>query len=142
VNTTIGAIAVPSVHEKPYRFIDEIVRHDRGTAITCAARISGDEPYFTGHFPGHPIVPGVFEIEMLFQAAELFLIMETGTGRDGMIRLSSISSARFMTPIVPPRKVTIVVTVKEDKGSDKLFSGRVSDGPDIFVQALFTVTVK
>jgi 3-hydroxyacyl-[acyl-carrier-protein] dehydratase len=141
VSATVNNTPIPPVHAKPYRFIDEVIRHDRGTAITCTAVIRTDEAYFAGHFPGHPIVPGVFEIEMMFQAAELFLILETGTGRDGTMRLGSISSARFMKPIIPPRDLTVTVNLKEDKGSEKVFSGRLSDGPDIFVQALFSVTV-
>jgi 3-hydroxyacyl-[acyl-carrier-protein] dehydratase len=141
VSKTADDTTIPPIHRQPYRFIDRVVRYDRGAAITCTAAVRGDEPYFAGHFPGHPIVPGVFGIEMLFQAAELFLVHETGAGRDGTMRLGSVSSARFMSPITPPREVTVAVTVKEDRGTEKVFSGRLSDGPEVFVQALFTITV-
>jgi len=132
---------IPLNHRAPYRLIDEVVRHEKGTGITCRTVIRGDEPYFAGHFPGHPIVPGVLEIEMLFQAAELFLITEKRAGQNQALHLASVSSARFMSPIIPPRDLTVTVGLKQDRGSEAVFSGRVSDGPDVFVQALFSVTV-
>lgn len=132
---------IPPIHGAPYRFIDEVVRYEAGSGITCKTLIHGNEPYFAGHFPAHPILPGVFEIEMLFQAAELFLILETGAGRDGAMRPASVKSARFMSPILPPRAVTITVDVKQAGQSERLFTGRLSDGPDTFVQASFSVTV-
>jgi 3-hydroxyacyl-[acyl-carrier-protein] dehydratase len=141
VNEAAGHSAVPPVHAKPYRFIDAVERYAPGEGITCTATIRTDEPYFAGHFPGQPIVPGVFCIEMLFQAAELCLILETGTGRNGSMRPGAVASARFTSPIVPPREVTVTVNLREDRGSDKIFSGRLSDGRDTFVQALFSVTV-
>jgi len=141
VNTTVHETGIPPIHNKPYRFIDRVIRYDKGEAITCTAAIRNDEPYFAGHFPGRPIMPGVLGIEMLFQAAELFLMLETGAGRDGALRLGSVASARFVSPITPPRDVTVAVELKEDRGSEKVFSGRLSDGPDTFIQALFSVTV-
>lgn len=141
MNTAAEHTAVPPIHAKPYRFIDAVERYTPGEGITCTAVIRTDESYFAGHFPGRPIVPGVFCIEMLFQAAELFLIRETGIGRNGSIRPGAVASARFTSPIVPPRDVTVTVSLKEDRGSDKVFSGRLSDGQDTFVQALFSVTV-
>jgi 3-hydroxyacyl-[acyl-carrier-protein] dehydratase len=138
---TGNGTTIPLAHTKPYRFIDEITRYEKGTGITCRTIIRADEPYLAGHFPSHPIVPGVFEIEMLFQAAEVFLTMEKTAGEGAAIRLASIASARFMKPIIPPRDVTVTVNLKEDRGSEKLFSGRVGDDSDAFVQALFSVTV-
>jgi 3-hydroxyacyl-[acyl-carrier-protein] dehydratase len=132
---------IPPVRRAPYHFIDEIVRYDQGKGITCGTTIRGDEPYFEGHFPGHPIVPGVLELEMLFQAAQQFLLMEGIAGPDRAAQLTSVSSARFTNPIVPPRGLSVTVELKERRGSERLFSGRVTDGPDTFVQVLFSVTV-
>jgi 3-hydroxyacyl-[acyl-carrier-protein] dehydratase len=131
---------IPLAYKRPYRFIDEITRYEKGAGITCKTTIRADEPYLAGHFPGHPIVPGVLEIEMLFQAAEVFLTMERTAGKAAM-RLASIASARFLKPIIPPRDVTITVNLKEDRGSEILFSGRVGDDSDTFVQAVFSVMV-
>ncbi len=132
---------IPPVHHAPYRLVDEIVQHDKGAGITCRVTIRGDEPYFMGHFPGHPIVPGVLELEMLFQAAERFIAIEGTAGTDSAVRLASVTSARFMSPIVPPRDLSVRVDLKEPGRSETAFSGRVADGPDTFVQASFTVTI-
>jgi 3-hydroxyacyl-[acyl-carrier-protein] dehydratase len=139
LNPTAHDREIAPIHRGPYRLIDSIVRYDEGTGITCALTIKGDEPYFAGHFPGHPIVPGVLELEMLFQAAEQFLLIEKTGGAP--VRLASVASARFMNPIVPPRELTVSVDLKEERGSESLFSGRVADGADTFVQATFMVTV-
>jgi 3-hydroxyacyl-[acyl-carrier-protein] dehydratase len=132
---------VPSAHRPPYRLIDEVVDHRKATGITCRTRIRGDEPYLAGHFPGHPIVPGVLEIEMLFQAAELFLVMEKRAAGTGKARLATVGSARFTSPIIPPRDLTVTVDLKQDGRTGTVFSGRVSDGPELFVQASFSVTI-
>ena len=124
-----------------YRFIDTTVRYEKAGGIVCGKAFRGDEAYFMGHFPGHPIVPGVCEIEMLFQAAARFLVMEGAVKTGESSRLAAISSARFTNPIVPPRDVLAAVSLKERRGPVWLFSGRVSDGPDTFVQASFSVTV-
>jgi 3-hydroxyacyl-[acyl-carrier-protein] dehydratase len=137
----MGNRTISPVHRAPYQLVEAIVRYDKGEGITCKTTIRGDEPYFAGHFPGHPIVPGVFELEMLFQAAQQFLVME-GTAREaGAARLASVASARFTNPIVPPRELSVTVDLKEHRGPEALFSGRVADGPDTFVQASFCVTV-
>jgi 3-hydroxyacyl-[acyl-carrier-protein] dehydratase len=135
-NTTI-----PSAYREPYRLIDEVVDHRKAAGITCRTRIRGDEPYLSGHFPGQPIVPGVLEIEMLFQAAELFLVMEQRAAGSGRTRLAAVKSARFTNPIIPPRDLTVTVDLKQDGQTQTDFSGRVSDGPDLFVQASFSVTI-
>jgi 3-hydroxyacyl-[acyl-carrier-protein] dehydratase len=128
------------VHRQPYRFIDEIVRYEAKTGITCKTTIRGDEPYFIGHFPGHPILPGVFEIEMLYQAAELFLMMEETPVLQKAIGLETVDNARFTSPIVPPRELTISVQMREPGDGGLLrFSGKVSDGAETFVTASFSV---
>ncbi len=132
---------VPSAYREPYRLIDEVVEHRKAAGITCRTRIRGDEPYLAGHFPGQPIVPGVLEIEMLFQAAELFLVMEQRAPGSGKTRLTAVRSARFTSPIIPPRDLTVTVDLKQDGRTETAFSGRVSDGPDLFVQASISVTI-
>lgn len=126
-------------HQKPYRFIDEVISYQEGQGIVCTKEIRGDEPYFAGHFPGHPVTPGVFEIEMMFQAARLFLMLEDREKGTRDIRLVKVDNARFLSPIVPPRGLTISVTLKSREEPMLRFSGFVKDETEQYVRASFTI---
>jgi 3-hydroxyacyl-[acyl-carrier-protein] dehydratase len=126
-------------HQSPYRFIDEVISFDEGEGVVCKKTIGGNEPYFAGHFPGHPVTPGVFEIEMMFQAASLFLMLEDRGKSTERIRLVRIENARFLSPIVPPRDLTISVTLKSREEPTFRFSGFVKDETEQYVQASFSI---
>ena len=126
-------------HHGSYRFVDELVSYGRGEGVVCRKEIRGDEPYFAGHFPGHPIVPGVFEIEMMLQAASLFLALEREGGGNEEVGLARIDNARFLKPIIPPAVLTITVEAKGTEQSLARFSGHVGDETQQYVRASFSV---
>jgi 3-hydroxyacyl-[acyl-carrier-protein] dehydratase len=125
-------------HRGAYRLIDEVLSHEPGREIVCAKEIRGDEAYFAGHFPGHPIVPGVFEIEMMFQAARLCLMIEKERGDQTDITLAGVESARFQNPVVPPAHLTVTVEVKGRAGTRIRFSGLVADASRPYARASFS----
>lgn len=98
-------------HQAPFRFVDELTELDHGNTATGVWRISGDEPWLAGHFPGNPLVPGVLISEALAQVAGLAYASspgsDTGNGAkttDG--RLAQVN-VRFRAPVAPPAAITL-----------------------------------
>ena len=63
-------------HRPPFRFVDRVDRCDPGRSVTARWRITGDEPWLAGHFPGNPIVPGVLQLEALAQAGAIAVLAD------------------------------------------------------------------
>jgi 3-hydroxyacyl-[acyl-carrier-protein] dehydratase len=89
-------------HRYPFLLVDAFVSLD-GDAFECLKNVSNNEPYFDGHFPGEPVMPGVLIVEALAQAAAVGLrAREGGTGERAAIGyLTGIERARFRRKVVP-----------------------------------------
>ncbi|WP_255298544.1 FabA/FabZ family ACP-dehydratase [Brevibacillus dissolubilis] len=102
----------------PFLFIDR-VEEVNGKKIVCIKNLAYNEPYFTGHFPGEPIVPGVLQIEMAAQASMLLTIaMSESDGAEPLIGyLVQNKDFRFYNPVQPGDSLKIVVEMKERVGN-------------------------
>lgn len=128
----------------PYRdpclFIHGVIKFTGGDGIECLLRVTGDETFFEGHFPGHPIFPGVLEIEAMLQAAELFLNLENGIKNPrSSPELLKINSARFQKPIYPPKDLTVSVELKSKNDKEIRFKGNIGDKMEEYASANFTL---
>lgn len=89
-------------HRYPFLLVDRIVTVDvEGKRIECLKNVSVNEPFFEGHFPAHPIMPGVLIIEALAQAAGVLSGSLTGTREDTLYLFAGADRVRFKTPVVP-----------------------------------------
>jgi len=140
-------------HKRPYLFIESISKHNNGEGIECEMILDGSEPYFTGHFPESPILPGVFEVEAMFQAAEIFIALEVialevaaleDSANDksgGNLMLTKIVSAKFQKPIYPPGSFTVSVLLKKTDGNEMKFKGSIYDDTEKYAECTFVITV-
>lgn len=97
-------------HAPPFRFVDEVIACDPGRSVTARWHITGEEPWLAGHFPGHPIVPGVLQVEALAQAGALALLASpTAPGR--LPVLGGVEAVRFRHQVVPGDVVDLEVTI-------------------------------
>ena len=105
--------------------------------------IRGDEPYLSGHFPGRPMLPGVFEVEAMFQAAEAFIALEgKSEGRHynpGDVELVKIVSAKFLKPLIPPGNFTISVMLNKIDDNMIKFKGSIYNGLEKCAESSFVV---
>ena len=92
-------------HKAPFLFVDKVVACDVDSieAVRC---FDGTEPYFAGHFPGHPIVPGVLLVEAMAQAMAYWSLFMNG---DSKILLAGVDKARFRKPVLPGDVVVLKV---------------------------------
>lgn len=102
-------------HRYPFVLVDRVVSMELGKEITAIKNVSVNEPYFPGHFPYHPVMPGVLIIEAMAQAAAIlsFKTMDTKPSDDSVYYFAGIDSARFKKPVSPGDQ--IVLNVKIDR---------------------------
>ncbi len=90
-------------HRYPLLLVDRVLELVPGESVTAIKNVTINEPFFPGHFPHHPIMPGVLIIEALAQAAGLLAFASSGkeAGADSVIYFVGIDNARFKRPVLP-----------------------------------------
>ena len=98
-------------HRYPFLLVDRIVNLVPGATATGLKNVTFNEPHFTGHFPGAPVMPGVLIIESMAQTSALLVVATLGPDAEGkLVYFMSIDGARFRKPVVPGD--SMLVTVK------------------------------
>ncbi len=118
-------------HRPPFLFVDEIISSTE-ESLVAQRTMRSDEPFFAGHYPGNPIMPGVLIAESVFQAGAIHLVntlREEAVPKNAVPVLVRISDARFRQVIRPGDVLTIEVKLNEKMGKFFFMHGRVtSDG--------------
>ena len=99
-------------HRYPFLLIDRVVELVRKQRIVAIKNVTINEPFFAGHFPGHPIMPGVLIIEAMAQAGGALLLTEVEEREGKLIMFTGIERARFRRPVVPGDQLRLVVEPK------------------------------
>jgi beta-hydroxyacyl-ACP dehydratase FabZ len=100
-------------HRYPFLMVDRVLEMEPGKRIVAAKGVTINEPFFQGHFPGHPVMPGVLLIEGMAQAAALLLMHEMSEDerRKKIFYFASIDKAYFRRPVVPGDMVRYEIDV-------------------------------
>lgn len=103
-------------HRYPFLLLDRVLDYTRFERVLAVKNVSCNEPFFQGHFPDHPVMPGVLIIEALSQAAGVlsFLSLEQKP-TETLCYLAGINHARFRHPVVPGDTLTLDVTLKQNR---------------------------
>jgi len=106
----IGEILNLLPHRYPFLMIDKVVSLEKGKSITAVKNTTINEPFFQGHFPGYPVMPGVLILEALAQAGGIlaYKTEENDDLRDKLTYFMGIDKARFRKPILPGYSVTMI----------------------------------
>jgi 3-hydroxyacyl-[acyl-carrier-protein] dehydratase len=97
-------------HRYPFLLIDRVVQIERKKKIVAIKNVTINEPFFAGHFPGNPIMPGVLIVEAMAQAGATLLLLEMAR-EDKLVVFTGIERARFRRPVGPGDQLRIEVEV-------------------------------
>ena len=113
--------AIP--HRHPFLLIDRVVDMVRDRSCVGIKNVSVNESFFQGHFPGHPVMPGVLIIESMAQTAAVLVVETLGPDAAGrVVYFMSIEGAKFRRPVVPGDQLRIHVTKDRSRGNVWKFS--------------------
>jgi len=110
-------------HRYPFLFVDRILEYEEGKTIVGLKNVSIDEPFFQGHFPGRPIMPGVLMVEAMAQVGGVLVKLSTGTD-DKLVYFMSIEKAKFRKPVVPGDQLRFEIEAVQNRGKAWKFKGR------------------
>ena len=129
-------------HRFPFLMIDRVIElgDDRVVALK---NVSANEPYFAGHFPGHPIMPGVLQVEAMAQAgAVLAMNILADPGEKPLVFFLGIDKVKFRKPVVPGDQLRLEVTPLRKGGSIWKMAGRALVDDNVVSEAEFLATFK
>ena len=122
-------------HRYPFLLVDRIIEVDRAKRLVALKNVSINEPFFNGHFPGFPIMPGVLIIESMAQAgAILGLLEQEGDLSKTLVYFMGIDEARFRKPVVPGDQMRIVVNLLRRKSVVWKMRGEVYVGSELVAE--------
>src|ERR1039457_670323 len=98
-------------HRFPLLLVDRIIHITRTKRIVAIKNVTINEPFFAGHFPEHPIMPGVLVVEAMAQAGAVLLLIEVPKRDDKLLVFTGIERARFRRPVTPGDQLRIEVDV-------------------------------
>jgi len=127
-NETIGTVDIARImhaipHRYPFLMIDRVVEVVRDRSAIGIKNVSVNESFFLGHFPGHPVMPGVLIIESMAQTAAVLVVETLGPESAGkVVYFMSIEGAKFRRPVHPGDQLRIHVTKDRHRGNVWKFS--------------------
>ncbi len=114
--------AIP--HRYPFLLVDRLVEVVPGRSAVGIKNVTVNENFFQGHFPGHPVMPGVLIIESMAQTAGMLVVETLGPASAGkLVYFMTIESAKFRRPVVPGDQLRIHVVAERNRGNVWKFSG-------------------
>src|SRR5690554_5487972 len=128
-------------HRYPFLLVDRVLHIESGVSIEALKNVSANEPYFNGHFPQQPIMPGVLIIEALAQAAGILGFVTANRRPDDgfMYVLCVVDKARFKRQVVPGDQLHLKATYITTKRNILKFSGEAHVGGQLVASAEFMV---
>ena len=124
-------------HRYPILLVDRVLEIESGVRIKALKNVSINEPYFLGHFPHRPVMPGVLMLEALAQAAALLSFESSGKEPDdeSVYYFAGIDGARFKRPVEPGDQLLLEVSLTRAKAGIYKFAARASVDGELAVEA-------
>ena len=112
-------------HRYPFQMVDRIVEMEPGKRIVGIKNVTINEPFFPGHFPGHPVMPGVLIIEAMAQVAGILGILTYDENdRNKITYFTGIDNAKFRRPVLPGDQLRLELTAMDCKRGIWFFQGK------------------
>ena len=131
-------------HRYPFLLVDRVLEIDKGKTIRALKNVTINEPFFEGHFPHRPVMPGVLMLEALAQAAALlaFDALDSSPSDDMVYYFAGIDGARFKQPVEPDDQLILHVELLRMKAGIFKFKARADVEGNIAVEAELTCAMR
>jgi 3-hydroxyacyl-[acyl-carrier-protein] dehydratase len=131
-------------HRYPFLLVDRVLELDKGKTIQALKNVTMNEPFFEGHFPHRPVMPGVLMLEALAQAAALLAFDALGTSPNDetVYYFAGIDGARFKRPVEPGDQLILEVELLRMKAGIFKFKARASVAGETAVEAELTCAMR
>jgi 3-hydroxyacyl-[acyl-carrier-protein] dehydratase len=114
----IGEIQRLLPHRYPFLLVDRVVELVEGQKLKAYKNVTINEPFFNGHFPGHPVMPGVLILEALAQASAILAYKSQSMNPENKVAyLMGVDNAKFRKPVLPGDRLELGIEVLRHKGS-------------------------
>ncbi|NDP37147.1 MAG: 3-hydroxyacyl-ACP dehydratase FabZ [Rhodoferax sp.] len=131
-------------HRYPFLLVDRVLALDKGKSIRALKNVTINEPFFQGHFPHRPVMPGVLMLEALAQAAALlaFDAIDTTPNEDSVYYFAGMDGVRFKRPVEPGDQLILEVELVRMKAGVFKFKARALVDDELAVEAELTCAVR
>jgi len=131
-------------HRYPFLMVDRVLELDKGKTIKAFKNVTINEPFFTGHFPHRPVMPGVLMLEAMAQAAALLAFDAAGVQMDDktVYYFAGIDGARFKRPVEPGDQLIMDVSLERARAGIYKFKGVTRVGQDLACEAELMCTMR
>ena len=131
-------------HRYPFLLVDRVLDYTKNQSLTAIKNVTVNEPFFPGHFPHHPVMPGVLIVEALAQACAILSLksVDSTPNEDSIYYFVGIDKARFRRPVVPGDQLTLKVALKRRMKGVWQFEAEAYVGEELAAGAELMCTYK
>jgi len=131
-------------HRYPFLLVDRVLEIEEGKRILALKNVTMNEPFFPGHFPHHPVMPGVLIVEAMAQAAALLSFKSMGVKPDenSVVYFAGIDNVRFKRPVVPGDQLLFDVVITQSRRNIYKYKGVARVGGELATEAELTCALK
>lgn len=127
-------------HRYPFLLVDRIAAFEEGKSIVGIKNVTINEPFFQGHFPGHPIMPGVLILEAMAQVGGVFAQLSRQVKKDEVPYFVGIDKARFRKPVLPGDVLRLDLELVKLRRGIYTFTGRAHVEDNLVAEAELKAT--
>jgi len=125
-------------HRYPFLLVDRVLEVEPGKRIVALKNVTVNEPFFAGHFPGRPVVPGVLLVEGMAQAGGLLLLGDVPDRASKLLLFAGIEEAKFRRPVVPGDQIRYEVEVLRLRSTYCKLAGKVMVDGQLAAEAVIS----
>lgn len=129
-------------HRYPFLLVDRVTEIKLNESIVGIKNVTANEPQFTGHFPGRPVMPGVLIIEAMAQLSAVLVAKSMATTEDKEVFFMSIDESKFRKVVEPGDSLILYASILQSRGSVWKFKARAEVEGQIAAESTFTAMVK
>jgi beta-hydroxyacyl-ACP dehydratase FabZ len=137
----IAHIMAALPHRYPLLLVDRILESEAGKRIVGLKNVTINEPFFQGHFPGHPIMPGVLIVEAMAQTGGVLMLSQLEDPSTKVVYFMSLDDVKFRRPVVPGDQLRMEIEVLQNRGATVRLAGKAYVESQLVAEAVMMARV-